>query len=262
MSNGPKYFDTHVHLDMLQKRGIEPKTAIENAISGGVTGMIAISGSNFDLDFETTVDIVKENEQVYMAAGYHPHNAADITSAHLEKLKTVLSQKKCVALGEIGLDYFYNHSPSKEQRKIFIEQIKIAREFALPVIIHTRNADDETITIIKNEGVGEIGGVLHCFSSGEKLAMEAVDLGMYISFSGIITFPKSESICETAKNIPAGRILCETDSPYLSPVPHRGKTNEPLRVKHVVEKVASVRDVELEQFSEVIIANTEKCFNI
>ncbi len=256
------YFDTHLHLDMLFKKGINPDDAIKRAVDAGVAGMISIAGSDIIGDFKTTRDIIAPHKNIYMAAGFHPHVASDVSLALFDKLRAVLDEPSTVALGETGLDYHYNFSPAKEQRRIFAAQIKMAREMNLPVIVHTRDADEDTVAILKDEGVVETGGVIHCFSAGERLAEEALNLGMYISFSGILTFPKAEDVQAVAQTVREDRLLVETDSPYLSPVPFRGRTNEPARVKDVASKLAELRGVSIEKLGESLIANSKRCFNI
>ena len=175
------------------------------------------------------------------SAGIHPHEARLATPAIYDELRGLARDKRIVAIGEIGLDFHYDHSPRDVQREVFRAQVRLAREVGLPVIIHTREADDETAALLEDEGAGETGGVIHCFTGGHDLARRALALGFYISFSGILAFPRAEVIQEVARTAPLDRILVETDSPFLAPPPHRGKRNEPAFVVEVARKVAALR---------------------
>jgi TatD DNase family protein len=163
-----------------------------------------------------------------------------------------------VAIGEIGLDFHYDYSPRDVQREVLRRQLRLAREVGLPVIIHTREADDETAAILEDEGAAETGGVIHCFTGGHDLAKRALALGFYISFSGIVAFPRSEVIQEVAKTAPADRILVETDSPFLAPPPHRGKRNEPAFVVEVARKVATLRGASLQDLAAQVAGNFDR----
>jgi TatD DNase family protein len=167
-----------------------------------------------------------------------------------------------VALGETGLDYHYNHSPPADQRRAFAAQIKLAHDAGLPLVIHTREADADTLAIMRDEGAGELGGVIHCFSGGPDLAEGALDQGFRLSFSGIVTFPAATEVQQVAAAAPADRILAETDAPFLSPVPHRGKRNEPARVLHVVEKIAELRGLDPEEAGQLTVENTCRCVGL
>jgi TatD DNase family protein len=160
-----------------------------------------------------------------------------------------------VAIGEIGLDFHYDHSPRDVQREVFRRQVRLAREVGLPVIIHTREADEETAAILEEEKAGEVGGVIHCFTGTEELARRALDLGLFISFSGIVTFPRSTVIQEVARTVPIERVLIETDAPFLAPPPHRGKRNEPAFVVEVARRLAALREVSDEVIGSAVVAN-------
>jgi TatD DNase family protein len=165
---------------------------------------------------------------------------------------------RIVAIGEIGLDFHYDHSPRDTQREVFRRQIRLAREVGLPIIIHTREADEETAEILEQEGGA--AGVIHCFTGGEELARRALALGFYISFSGIATFPRSEIIQKVAREMPLERLLIETDAPFLAPIPHRGKRNEPAFVVEVARKVAGLRGMDVEELGRATIENFERLF--
>lgn len=254
-------FDSHAHLEMLAQKGFDVDEVIQDAFSKGMKGIVTIAAASEPSSIENNLQYAKSYSNIWVAAGVHPHNASEASTV-MSRLEMALDNPKIVAVGEIGLDYHYNYSPPKQQRDAFISQLRLAHKRDLPVVIHTRNADDDMVSILKDEGANEIGGVIHCFSSGERLAHEVLDLGFYISFSGIVTFPKSTEIQRVATWIPQERILCETDSPFLSPVPKRGKSNEPSRVAYVVQKVAQLRDVAVDALALKVVENTRACFRI
>ena len=256
------YFDSHAHLDMLVQRGLDLDDVIQNAFNSGLEGIVAIACADKQGEFANGMSAGARYEKIWRSAGVHPHSASIYNESAESRLKMALAEPRAVALGEIGLDYHYNYSTPEAQRSAFVAQIGLARELGLPVVVHTRNADDDTIAILKGEGVSEIGGVIHCFSSGEKLATEALDLGMYLSFSGIVTFPRSIEIQEVARWAPKDKILCETDSPFLSPAPKRGGINTPDKVSFVVKKIADLRETNIESCARAIFKNTLRCFNI
>ncbi len=233
----PMLIDTHTHLDDA-RYAPDREAMIARAREAGVDTMITIG-----CDLATSRSAVALADQysfVYASIGVHPHEVTHIEDGWYDELRQLAGQGKVVAYGEIGLDYHYNHSDPEEQRNRFREQIRLARELALPVIIHTREAQDDTIRILKEERASEIGGVFHCFSGDTWLAKDALDMGFYLSFSGILTFQNATMLRDIAKTVPADRLLIETDCPYLTPIPHRGKRNEPAYVKHVAEMLARI----------------------
>ncbi len=255
-------FDSHAHFDLkkITERGVAEM--LERAWSRGLVGIIAIAGSTEPGDFGPTFELVGNDPRLWVATGIHPHTASAASPSQLEKLRFALDRERVVALGEIGLDYHYNHSSPAEQRAAFIRQIRMAHDARLPVIIHTREADRDTIAILRDEGADEIGGVIHCFSSTEELASQALELGFYLSFSGIVTFPKAREIQQVAAQTPDDRLLAETDTPFLSPVPLRGRVNEPANVFHVVEKLGQLKQRSTEEMAELTMQNTRRCFGL
>jgi len=201
---------------------------------------------------QAAVALAEQHPSVYASIGVHPHEVKHIADGWYDEFRLLAKNNKVVAYGEIGLDYHYNHSSPKEQRERFREQVQLARELALPVIIHTREAQEDTIAILKEENASEIGGVFHCFSGDAWLAKDALDLGFYLSFSGIVTFQNATMLRDIAKTVPLDRLLIETDCPYLTPVPHRGKRNEPAYVTHVAQQLATLRAGEPEMSAETI----------
>lgn len=229
--------DTHTHLDDARYES-DRDAMIARAREAGVDTMITIG-----CDLATSrsaVALAGHYPFVYASIGVHPHEVKHITDSWYDELRQLARENKVVAYGEIGLDYHYNHSDPELQRRRFREQLQLAHELRLPVIIHTREAQDDTIRILKEERASEIGGVFHCFSGDAWLAKDALELGFYLSFSGILTFQNATILRDIAKTVPADRLLIETDCPYLTPIPHRGKRNEPAYVKHVAEMLATI----------------------
>jgi len=208
------------------------------------------------------VDLAGRLPSVYASVGVHPHEVKHIADDWYDELRRLAQHEKVVAYGEIGLDYHYNHSPPKLQRERFREQICLARDLALPIIIHTREAQEDTIAILREERAGEIGGVFHCFSGDAWLAKDALDLGFLLSFSGVITFQNASMLRDIVKTVPMDRILIETDCPYLTPVPYRGKRNEPAHVRFVSQKIAEIKAVPVERVEAETTRNAERLFKI
>ncbi|MEC4888863.1 MAG: TatD family hydrolase [Nitrospira sp.] len=234
--------DTHTHLD--DARYNEDRDAmIARAREAGVEQFITI-GCDLATS-ESAVALAGQHPFVYASIGVHPHEVKHIQDNWYDEFRRLAKNRKVVAYGEIGLDYHYNHSSPKEQRERFREQIQLAHELRLPVIIHTREADADTVAILREEKASEVGGVFHCFSGNAALAHDALDLGFYLSFSGILTFQNATALRDIAKTVPLDRLLIETDCPYLTPVPHRGKRNEPAYVTHVAAQLAAIRSGEV-----------------
>lgn len=255
--------DTHTHLDDARFYD-DREAAIVRAREAGVETLITIG-----CDLATSraaVALADEHPSVYASIGVHPHEVKHIGDSWYDEFRGLAGHKKVVAYGEIGLDYHYNHSSPQEQRERFREQVRLARELALPVIIHTREAQDDTIAILAEEQAQDIGGVFHCFSGDARLAKDALALGFYLSFSGIVTFQNAAGLRDIAKTVPLDRLLIETDCPYLTPVPHRGKRNEPAYVSYVVRLLASLRAEEpgmtVEQMGRITTANAKRLFKI
>lgn len=251
--------DSHCHLDFpdLQARLPEILAAAETA---GVGRMVTIS--THVARFETYRALAETHGNVFFSVGTHPHNAAlepDVPAARLVELS---AHPRCIAIGEAGLDYHYDKSPRDVQRKVFRTHIEAARETGLPLVIHARNADEDMIEILSDEmGRGRFNAVLHCFSSGAKLAKIGVELGLYVSFSGILTFRNSEEIRQIAAAVPQDRLLVETDAPYLAPVPFRGKTNEPAYVAHTAHVLAEVVGVSDQEIARITTDNFYRLFS-
>ena len=244
------WIDSHCHLnhDKIKPVG-EPSQIIEAAKSAGVEGMLTIS-CRIQGEFPQILDIAKTNDNVWCTIGTHPHDAgldAEQNTSLEELVKLAKSDAKIIGIGESGLDYFYDNSPRDLQEKSFRKHIKACLETDLPLVVHARDADDDIIRILKEEGAGKgLRGVMHCFSSGRKMAEEALDFGFYISFSGIVTFKQAVELRAIAKDVPLDRILVETDAPYLAPTPHRGKVNQPAFVVHTGAVMAEIKKLGIE----------------
>jgi TatD DNase family protein len=251
--------DTHTHLDDARYHD-DREIVIARARDAGVETFLTIG-----CDLATShaaVTLADQYPFVYASVGVHPHEVKHIQDDWYDEFRRLAKGEKVVAYGEIGLDYHYNHSSPKEQRDRFREQIQLARELKLPVIIHTREAQEDTIAILKEEQASEVGGVFHCFSGDTWLAKEALALGFYLSFSGILTFQNAAALREIAKHTPLNRVLIETDCPYLTPVPYRGKRNEPAYVSQVAKQLASLYERALEEIAERTSENAKRLFKI
>jgi len=252
--------DSHAHLDYPQLSEDLPGV-LERAKQAGVEAVISIGVKLSTADKPR--QIAETYDNVFFSVGIHPHEAANEPLAcDTGSILALAEHPKCVAIGEAGLDYFYDHAPRALQADSFRAQIAVARTLGLPIIVHARDADDDIIDIIEEEfRKGPFKGVLHCFSSGRRLAERALDIGFYISFSGILTFKSAKELQEIATIIPDDRLLVETDSPYLAPVPHRGKSNEPAYTLHTLEKLAELRGEDLIQMAIRTKENTLSLFS-
>lgn len=245
--------DSHCHLGMPQFDG-DREATLERARAAEVEAMLVVGGMD-DEDGHNRALRVGEQHRLPVAVGIHPHEARLATPARYDELGRLAEDRRIVAIGETGLDYHYDYSPRDVQREVFRRQVRLARELRLPLVVHTREADAETAAILEDEGAAEAGGVIHCFTGGHDLAERALALGFFLSFSGIVAFPRSETIQEVARTAPLERVLVETDSPFLAPPPHRGKRNEPAFVVEVARKVAALRSMPLEAVAAATAAN-------
>jgi TatD DNase family protein len=255
--------DTHTHLDDTRYDG-DREAMIARARDAGIDAFITIG-----CDLATSkaaVELADRYPFVYASIGVHPHEVRHIDDGWYDEFRRLARHPKVVAFGEIGLDYHYNHSPPKLQRERFREQILLARELKLPVVIHTREAQDDTIAILKEEQAADVGGVFHCFTGDAWLAKDGLDLGFHLSFSGVVTFQNATMLREIVKTVPMDRLLIETDCPYLTPAPHRGKRNEPAYVRLVADTIASVRSVaspvSVDEIGRLTSANARRLFRL
>jgi len=242
--------DSHCHLDS-KEFDADRDEVIDRALAAGVKNMVAIGTGDGPPDLEAGIRLAEKYPAFYATAGVHPHDAAKASEETFKRLAGLLKHEKVVALGEIGLDYHYDFSPREVQRAVFIEQMRIAADARKPIVIHTREAWDDTLALLREHWRG--GGIMHCFSGGPDEARQALELGFHLSFGGIVTFPKALNVQEAARIAPADRILIETDAPYLAPVPKRGKRNEPAYVIETAKKLAELRG---ESFESIAAATT------
>lgn len=252
-------FDTHTHLDS-KDFDEDRKEVIERAYNNGVTRMVNIG---FDREtIPTTMQLVEEYDFIYAAVGWHPVEAITMQPGDLEWIASLCSHEKVVAIGEIGLDYHWDKSPKDVQHRVLREQIGLARELKMPIVIHNREAHEDIVRILREEKASEVGGIMHAFSGSWETAKMCLDMGFHISFGGPITFKNAKQPKEVLKQVPMDRLLLETDSPYLTPHPNRGKRNESGYVRLVAETAAELKGVSLEEISEITTKNALELFGI
>jgi TatD DNase family protein len=252
--------DSHCHLD--DKRFDADRNAvIERALAAGVETMVSIGTGDGPPGLDAAIRIAEKYPPVLATVGVHPHDAAKATDSTLGELEVLLKHPEVIALGEIGLDYHYDFSPRDRQRAVFLDQLALARAARRPIIIHTREAWPDTFSLLDEHWApGGLSGIMHCFTGGVAEAEASLRLGFHISISGIVTYPKSVEIQEAAKIVPLNRILIETDAPYLAPVPHRGKRNEPGFVGETARKLAMLRGQTPEEIIAATTANWKRIF--
>lgn len=254
------FSDSHCHLDDT-RFDADREEVIARAREAGLRYLVAIGGGSGPDDLAGSVPLAEKHDWIFATAGIHPHEAARANERHYDLLKTTLGHPKVLALGEVGLDYYYDHSPRDAQQGVLIRQLEIAREAQRPVVIHCRDAwPDLTEIIAKNWASVGVGGILHCFSGSREDAFRFLDWGFLISFAGNITFKKADDLRAVARQVPADRLLAETDSPYLAPAPYRGKRNEPAFVVEVTRALAELRGSSLEATGRQITSNFERFF--
>jgi len=229
---------------------------IARARDAGVERMMAIGTGNGPPDLECALRLARQYDFIYATVGVHPHDAAKATPETFAAMEALAAEAKVLAIGEIGLDYHYDFSPRDVQRDVFIAQLKLAGRAGKPIVIHTREAWEDTLLVLREHWLGV--GIIHCFSGGPAEARQALDLGFYLSFGGVLTFPKAEALREAARMAPEDRLLVETDAPYLAPVPKRGKRNEPAFMVETVRRLAEVRGTSPERIAETTTANFER----
>lgn len=249
------FVDSHCHLDG-KSFDSDRVQVIERARAAGVETLVAIGSGDGPPDLEAGIRLAEAYSFIYATIGVHPHEAAKADESTWVDLRSLASHPKVVAIGEIGLDYHYNFSPRDVQREVFVKQLEIARGAGLPIVIHTREAWDDTFSTLESHWPpGGPGGIMHCFSGGPGEAQRSLAIGFHISFSGIVTYPKALEVQEAAKLVPLDRLLIETDAPYLAPVPHRGKRNEPAFVFETARRLAELRGEPLELVAEATTRN-------
>ena len=250
-----KLIDSHCHLDD-PKFDEDRQATIERALAAGVETMMAIGTGKGPPDLEAGVRLAEQYSFIYATVGVHPHDASKAAEETFERLHTLARHEKVLAIGEIGLDYHYEFSPRDVQRSVFARQLELAAEAGKPIVIHTREAWEDTLAMLREGWRG--GGIMHCFTGGEGEAEEALALGFHLSFGGVLTFPKAENVRQAARLTPADRLLIETDCPYLAPAPHRGKRNEPAFVAETARRLAEVREQTFPEIAALTTANFHK----
>lgn len=251
--------DSHAHLD--DSRFDDDRDELICDLKKNDIDMVLNPGADMASSIKA-VSLAQKYDFIYAAVGYHPHDSKDMTEETLDVLKSLTKKDKVVAIGEIGLDYHYDNSPRDIQKKWFREQIRLAKELNLPYIVHDRDAHDDILNIMKEESYDGMTGILHCFSGSVELAKEFIKMGFYISLGGPVTFKNSKKSKLVAKEIPLQHLLIETDSPYLTPVPHRGKRNEPTYVRYVAAEIAAIKGILCKDVATKTGENFKKLFKI
>ncbi len=252
-----KVFDSHAHLDD-NRYDADREEVLERSLRE----LAGVINPGTDLaDSKVAVELARRYDRVWAAVGFHPHEARLMQAGDEARLAELTGEQKVVAIGEIGLDYYYDHSPRDVQQAVLTRQLDLARQLSLPVIIHDRDAHGDIMAIIKREGKG-LPGVFHCYSGSLEMAQELIKLGFYVSFGGPLTFGNAVKLQEIARKVPLERVLLETDSPYLTPHPLRGRRNEPMHVRLVAEALAQLRGLPVEAVAEVTTRNVEALFGL
>ncbi|MBU8733083.1 TatD family hydrolase [Cytobacillus pseudoceanisediminis] len=253
------FFDTHAHLNAEQYNE-DLQEVIDRALDEGISNIVVVG---FDRPtIEKAMELTEKYDFIYASVGWHPVDAIDMTEDDLRWIEELSSHPKVVALGEMGLDYYWDKSPKDIQQEVFRKQIRLAKKVNLPIVIHNRDATADIVEILKEEGAGEVGGIMHCFSGSPEIAKECVDMNFFISLGGPVTFKNAKKPKEVADVIPLEKLLIETDCPYLTPHPFRGKRNEPSYVKLVAEQIAEIKGLSVEEVAQATTENAKKLFGI
>ena len=250
-----RFTDSHCHLTMS-----DAAANLERARAGGVVGFV-VPATKLD-DAPQAVSIAQQHDDVWAAVGFHPHEAKDCDEAAFAEIARLAEDEKVVAIGEAGLDYHYMHSPRDVQREVFLRHVALAKKLDVPIIVHNRESTDDLLELLTSNEARGARGILHSYTESLEPARKLVDLGYYISFSGIVTFKSAEMLRGVAKALPHDRVLIETDTPYLAPVPYRGRDNEPAYVVAIAQLLAKLWDVSVERVAEQTTANFERVFSV
>jgi len=253
------YFESHAHYD--DSKFDKDRDKLIPALKKSGVEYIVNVGADIKSSIKS-IELAKKYDFIYAAVGVHPHEVGKLDEEDMDRLYGLSQRDKVVAIGEIGLDYYYDSSPRDIQKDWFIEQIELAKEMELPIIVHSREAAQETFDIIKGTEAGDVGGVIHCFSGSAEMAKAYIEEGFYIGVGGIVTFTDAKKIIEVVKEIPLESILIETDCPYLAPVPNRGKRNESTNLEYIVEKIAEIKNISTEEVEKVTLENAKTLFGI
>jgi TatD DNase family protein len=254
--------DSHAHIDC-PEFAADRDAILARARAAGVSTILAIGNGPGPEKLDAALPFAEAHDWIYTTVGIHPHEAKEFVTDHIEVMRQIAKHPKVIAWGEIGLDYFYDHSPRDVQKNVFTEQMMLAKEAKLPIIIHCRDAWDDCLEMLEHSWKPTgLGGILHCFTSTLAHAQRALDMGFLVSFTGNISYPKAQSIRDVAKALPLSNILIETDSPYLAPQPYRGKRNEPAYVLEVAKTLASVRNLDLQETAARTTENFRRFFRL
>jgi TatD DNase family protein len=259
--SGTRLIDSHCHLDFEDFDG-DRDAVCARAAASGVDTMITIGASPSPQANARAVDLAERYPQIFATVGVHPHDASSVDDPLLHELTRLARGARVVGIGETGLDYHYEHSPRAAQREAFRRFVAMARAVQRPLVVHLRAADDDALALLREEHAHDIGGVIHCFSSNARSARAFLDLGFYLSFSGIVTFKNADDVRAAAAITPSDRILVETDAPFLAPIPFRGRRNEPALVAQTASTLAALRGEPLEAFATNTVANTKRLFRL
>lgn len=254
------FFDSHAHLNDVQFEKDRAEVILRAQEEYGVSHILNI-GFNRDT-IPTSIQLAEKYDFIYTSVGWHPHDAIDCSPDDVAWIRTLTTHSKVVAIGEIGLDYYWDHSPHDIQQRLFREQIQLAIESNLPIIIHDREAHDDVVRILKEEGAHHVGGVMHCFSGDIAMMHACLDMNFYIGLGGPVTFKNAKLPKEVAQEVPLDRLLIETDCPYLAPHPYRGKRNETGYVSFVAESIAQIRGMSVEKLADTTFKNTIRLFRL
>ncbi|OZM55857.1 hydrolase TatD [Lottiidibacillus patelloidae] len=252
-------FDTHAHINALQFEE-DREQVIQRALDEGVENIVVVGFDNETID--GAMELAEKYPFIYAAVGWHPVDAIDMTEEDLKRIELLAAHPKVVAIGEMGLDYHWDKSPKEVQKEVFRKQIQLAKKVNLPIIIHNRDATNDVVTILEEENAAEVGGIMHCYSGSLETAEQCMKMNFYISFGGPVTFKNAKQPKEVAKKIPLEKILIETDCPYLSPHPYRGKRNEPSYVKYIAEQIALLKEISYDELAEHTTANAKRLFQL
>lgn len=252
-------FDSHAHLDD-SKFSADREEVIEKIKASGVEYVVNI-GDDISSSRKSVI-LAKRHPFIYATVGVHPHNVESMTEADIEELKLLASEEKVVAIGEIGLDYYYDNSPRDLQKKWFKRQIELALELSLPIAIHNRDSNEDCMQILRGYDIKKIGGIMHCYSGSSEMAKELVKMGLCVSFAGPVTFKNNRRGVETVREIPIEHILIETDCPYLAPEPKRGTRNDSSNVRYVAEKIAEIKGMTFEEVAKITCDNAKRVYKI
>ena len=253
--------DSHAHIQGKEYAG-DTEAVIDRAGEAGVDKIIVVGGAGDMASNTAAVALADSWANLYATVGMHPHDAKHVGEEELRQLKELVAHPKVIAVGETGLDYYYNHSPREVQREVFTQFIHLAGEKQLPLVVHERDGAQEAAELLREEGNGKVQGVIHCFTGDYDAARAYLDLGFYLSFTGIITFKNAGALREVVRIVPLDKMFVETDSPYLTPVPHRGKRNEPAYVRFVAASIASLKGLSIEEVARVTTHNVRTLFRI